>query len=162
MWLELIRNYFVNGFNFNGRISRRDYWLTKVVELSLILTLLIIQFLILDNHSVVSKLIFLFMLYLVVTNSSLSCRRLHDINMHGWLAKLNGICAMLWLFTIKIEALLIKILSIKFYSYLDSFLFIIIVLFLSSNLIITLLSLKKGDQTANDYGDTPKPIAITD
>lgn len=67
--LELIRQFFVNYKNFNGRINKRDYWITMLLAFFLLLILPVFA----------GPLSFIVSLLLLVPVLSLTTRRLHDV-----------------------------------------------------------------------------------
>ncbi len=74
-------DYLKNNYaNFNGRISRRQYWMfalySVLISFALNIVIMILPFL--------AVLSLIYALALLVPSFSLIIRRLHDINLSGW------------------------------------------------------------------------------
>ena len=75
-------NMWKNGFNFNGRSRRRDYWLAYLINI-----IIFIIFSVLDSLipiEVFSILLGIYTLALIIPLLALTIRRLHDIGKSGF------------------------------------------------------------------------------
>lgn len=98
-YFNAIKNY----FNFNGRTSRREYWLFVLgnIIISIILGFIIN---IIGSYSMMVYVSFGYCLFMVFPSLSIVARRLHDINKSGWLQLLSLTCigvipVLIWLCT---------------------------------------------------------------
>ncbi len=94
-------NFWRNYFNFSGRASRRDYWMTVLINFGATLILALIA-------ATIHPLTFLYYLYLVaciLPMISLAIRRLHDIGRSGWWVLIDlipivgSLILLVWLLT---------------------------------------------------------------
>lgn len=163
----LLKSYFANTFNFSGRISRKDYWLTMLAVLICMIVsgfILALILLVLDIKSYGSIdntaiLDYLIIFPLLIPSFALEFRRLHDIN---WSGCLVGVSFVYFLFGV-VDELCLGIVDQKFYfieffkgNY--SLLSVLDTIMLAVGIFIFLLMMFKGTATANKYGEVPTPI----
>ena len=85
-WTFVKTNYFgKNYFNFNGRASRREYWISTLI-INLITTAVFTVFVAMfpNNLVILNSIDALLSLYLLIPNLALCSRRFHDINLRAW------------------------------------------------------------------------------
>ncbi len=160
---DAVISFWVNGFKFNGRSRRREYWLSGLGHL-LIFLLVGAIFLILDiitqekfNLSDIYNFIIGDLFYWVafIPGMALGCRRLQDINVNG------------------IYCIIFSVLSIPltilgyFYSDEQLFLFngplaisilVLNVLIIIFAIVLFIMACIEGTRGPNKYGEDPKYI----
>lgn len=102
-YFNAIKNY----FNFNGRTSRREYWLFILcnVIITLVLNIVFVGMVSFNTFSYlgsIGRLVLIYYLFLIIPNLSITTRRLHDINKSGWWQLLTLTCfgiipVLIWL-----------------------------------------------------------------
>ena len=79
-------NMYKKYFDFNGRVTRRDFWINSAIYFFLILIISTLETMILVKNTSINYLPFstIFVLFSLTPLINLTVRRLHDINKNGW------------------------------------------------------------------------------
>jgi uncharacterized membrane protein YhaH (DUF805 family) len=80
-----LRNY----ANFDGRSTRKEYWMYILFYALILFGLLIIDNLM--NNSIIGIIVGLFQIVFIIPSLSIAVRRLHDVNKNGWFLLLSFI-----------------------------------------------------------------------
>lgn len=167
MLVALLKSYFANTFNFTGRISRKDYWLTVLfliifsLVVGIIAGIILAVFIILSGSYETKEylILSLIMFPVILPCFALQVRRLHDIN---WSGLLVGASFLYYIFETGYQLASGKIKDPFYFpqsfdgNY--SFVAVLELLILSLNVFLFLLTLLKGTDGANKYGEVPTPI----
>lgn len=90
--VEATKKMFTNYANFNGRTSRRDYWLAILGYFIISFVLGFISGLIFGTDKGVTSIVsIVFGLATIIPMLAMDVRRLHDINKSGWFLLLEFI-----------------------------------------------------------------------
>ena len=71
---------FINYVNFEGRATRREYWMFTLFFYIILILLFSLMFI----HESLIYITFIYIALCFIPNISISVRRLHDINKSGW------------------------------------------------------------------------------
>lgn len=84
--VEATKAMYTNYANFNGRTSRRDYWMGILGYFLLCLAVSFVAGIIngVTKSSIGSTLLSLFSLASIIPALAMEVRRLHDVNKSGW------------------------------------------------------------------------------
>lgn len=74
----------LNYFKFDGRVSRKQYWMFQLFACLLVLAIKICVLILPFMAKLFILLYFVLALITLIPNISLAVRRLHDINFSGW------------------------------------------------------------------------------
>jgi uncharacterized membrane protein YhaH (DUF805 family) len=92
------------AFNFNGRATRREYWLFQAQLLLLYIGLVILMGALAEGsesdmvNAAMAAATLLVMLLFVITSLAVGVRRVHDHDKSGWLFLLSFIPLVGWIF----------------------------------------------------------------
>lgn len=75
---EIYLSFWKNATDFNGRATRKEYWMIFIFHILLNISVTILSF------NSLASLMTLYGLAILLPSVSLSIRRLHDINKSGW------------------------------------------------------------------------------
>jgi uncharacterized membrane protein YhaH (DUF805 family) len=75
-YLDVLRNY----ATFEGRASRKEYWMFNLFHTIFIIALAIIM----TFNDLVGYVFLLYVIATIIPSIAVSIRRLHDINKSGW------------------------------------------------------------------------------
>jgi uncharacterized membrane protein YhaH (DUF805 family) len=87
--MEEFKLAFRSYANFDGRSTRKEYWMYILFYILIIFGLIIIDNL-LDN-SIIGIVVGLFQIVFIIPSISVAVRRLHDVNKSGWFLLLSFI-----------------------------------------------------------------------
>lgn len=87
--MESYVKMWTNYFNFRDRTSRKDYWMTVVINFIIgmifgFISGLLIKFPILGKLNIGDILSYIYTLAALIPSIAQSVRRLHDVNKSGW------------------------------------------------------------------------------
>ncbi|WP_370932064.1 DUF805 domain-containing protein [Bartonella sp. DGB1] len=179
---NVIYNLFIdaikNALNFKGRISRKDYWLT-ILSIIIVTLLAFLAFLILaiifamlepDNVNLdasisvrlLTALLVLFLIFILgVAQTSLTVRRLHDLNRSGLIEYISvGIAVFSFILEFTFYGTLgdytqDNLQFIDYSSLEASIMSTLNVIGLILSIIIIIICCFKGDTQDNKYGKSP-------
>lgn len=80
---------FRNYANFDGRSTRKEYWMYTLFYVLILLGLMIINNFL--DSSIIGIIIGLFQIVFIIPSLSIAVRRLHDVNKNGWFLLLSFI-----------------------------------------------------------------------
>lgn len=80
---------FRNYANFDGRSSRKEYWMYILFYVLILFGLMILDNLF--NNSIIGIVVGLFQIVFIIPSLSVAVRRLHDVNKNGWFLLLSFI-----------------------------------------------------------------------
>jgi len=83
----MIENYisvFQKYTDFDGRASRREFWLFQLANIIIMLGIAVLFFIIPQAWPVVLALYILYFVAIIIPSISVTVRRLHDISKSGW------------------------------------------------------------------------------
>ncbi|WP_068716609.1 DUF805 domain-containing protein [Vibrio tritonius] len=72
-----------NGFNFNGRARRKEYWMFGLFH-AIVMVLFFMLMMITNENAIIAFLSLGYTLAMVLPNFAVTVRRLHDIDKSGW------------------------------------------------------------------------------
>ncbi|WPC76480.1 DUF805 domain-containing protein [Vibrio porteresiae] len=72
-----------NGFNFNGRARRKEYWMFGLFH-AIALCVFFVLNVITNENSIIAFLSLFYMLAMILPNIAVTIRRFHDIDKSGW------------------------------------------------------------------------------
>ncbi len=94
---------FRNYANFDGRSTRRDFWMYVLFYILVIFALNILNKIF--NTLFLEMLIGLFQVVFIIPSLSIAVRRLHDVNKNGWFLLLSFIPLLnLYLFYLMLQS----------------------------------------------------------
>lgn len=85
--MEEFKLAFVNYLNFNGRSTRREYWMFTLFFYIIFILLCALSLI----HDDLIILAFIYLAISIIPNLSISVRRLHDVNKSGWFLLLHAL-----------------------------------------------------------------------
>lgn len=86
--MEAYKSYWRNGFNFEDRTSRRDYWYVWLMNIIIFfayffLLVIFMPYEYAEEGSILAPALIIFLIANIIPNISITVRRLHDINESG-------------------------------------------------------------------------------
>ena len=87
--MEEFKLAFRNYANFDGRSTRKEYWMYFLFYFLILLGLMIVDNFL--NSTIIGILIGIFQIAFIIPSLSIAVRRLHDVNKNGWFLLLSFI-----------------------------------------------------------------------